>query len=178
MTGDRGVLYIVVCGAGPAAQVGELATSAQRAGWDVHLIATPAALAFIDTVALAATTGHPVRTGHRTDRTGQPRLPRADAIIVAPASYNTINKWATGIADTYHLDILAEAPAFDIPIVVLPFVNTALATRPPFLTSVQRLRDQGIHILLGPDGFVPHPPGTGTGRAFPWNAALNAIPDA
>ncbi|WP_376697698.1 flavoprotein [Sphaerisporangium siamense] len=33
-----------------------------------------------------------------------------DAIIVAPATYNTIDEFAQGIADTYALGILSEAP--------------------------------------------------------------------
>jgi hypothetical protein len=35
-------------------------------------------------------------------------LPPADAIAVAPATYNTINKWAAGISDTLALGILCE----------------------------------------------------------------------
>jgi hypothetical protein len=59
-------------------------------------------------------------------------LPHADAIVVAPATYNTINKWALGISDTYALGILAEAPGLRIPVVVLPIVNAALAANPSF----------------------------------------------
>jgi Flavoprotein len=32
-----------------------------------------------------------------------------DAIIVAPATFNTINKWAVGISDTLALGLLTEA---------------------------------------------------------------------
>jgi len=52
-----------------------------------------------------------------------------DAILVAPATYNTINKWAQGISDTYALGVLAETTGMDVPTVVLPFVNAALASR-------------------------------------------------
>ncbi|MQA97015.1 MAG: hypothetical protein GEV11_21080 [Streptosporangiales bacterium] len=65
----------------------------------------------------------------------QPRSPRADAVIVAPATYNTVNKWASGISDTYALGILAEAPGLGIPVVVWPFVNAALAGRRAFQRS-------------------------------------------
>jgi hypothetical protein len=74
----------------------------------------------------------------------------ADAIIVAPATYNTINKWAQGISDTYALGILAQTTALGVPIVVLPFVNSALAARAPFRRSIEELRREGVHILLGP----------------------------
>jgi hypothetical protein len=168
----RRVLYVIVCGAGPAADVGRLVDLAHERGWDVQLISTPAALGFLDVLALEAQTGRPVRSEYR--KPGQPRSPKAHAIIIAPASYNTINKWALGISDTYALGILAEAIGLQIPLVVLPFVNSALADRPPFRRSVQQLRDEGVRILLGPGEFEPHPPGTGGTRldTFPWQLAL------
>jgi hypothetical protein len=63
----------------------------------------------------------------------------------------------------------------DTPIVVLPFVNSALARRVAFRQSVETLRSEGVHILLGPGGFEPHPPRTGADRteAFPWRLALD-----
>jgi flavoprotein len=70
-------------------------------------------------------------------KAGAPRSHIPDAILVAPATYNTINKWAEGISDTYALGIPAEAIGLEVPIVVLPFVNTALAGRAPFRRSVE-----------------------------------------
>lgn len=168
-------LYIIVCAAGPAAHVARLIDLAQQQGWNVQIIATPAALDFIDVEALEKQTGRPVRSRYR--KPDQPRSPRADAIIVAPATYNTINKWANGISDTYALGILAEAPGLEIPVVVLPFVNTALAARRPFRDSVDTLRREGARVLLGPSQFEPHAPGTG-GHAlvsYPWGLALDEI---
>jgi hypothetical protein len=62
----------------------------------------------------------------------------------------------------------------DTPIVVLPFVNSALARRVAFQRSVETLTSEGVHILLGPGGFEPHPPRTGADRTttFPWHLAL------
>jgi phosphopantothenoylcysteine synthetase/decarboxylase len=151
----RGVLYVIVCAAGPARDVGKLVTLAQQHAWDVQIVATPSALDFIDVDSLEAQTGRPVRSRWR--KPDQPRPPRADAIIVAPATYNTINKWAGGISDTYALGILAEAVGLRIPVVVSPFVNTALAERRPFKESIEILRDEGVRILLGPGEFTPHP---------------------
>jgi len=169
------VLYVIVCSAGPAGQVGHLVQLAQDQGWGVQIIATPPALPFIDIPKLEAQTGRPVRSQYRSP--GEPRSPRADAIIVAPATYNTINKWANGISDTYALGILAEAPSLGIPVVVLPFVNSALASRPPFQDSVTKLRAESVRILLGPGQFEPHPPGTGGEHidTYPWALALTEL---
>ncbi|MFI9571426.1 flavoprotein [Microbispora rosea] len=175
MTESGKVLYVIVCAAGPAGDVGKLVTMAQDDGWTVQIVATPNALDFIDVPALEKQTGRPVRSQYR--KPGDPKPPRADAIIVAPATYNTINKFAQGIADTYALGLLAEAPGLGIPVVVLPFVNSALAAREPFRRSIDSLRSEGIEVLFGPGDFEPHHPGTGADSfvVYPWQRALKKV---
>jgi len=170
------VLYVIVCGAGPASAVGRLIEQAHDRGWDTHIIATPAALDFLDVDALEAQSGHPVRSDYGKASVGRRRsLPHADAIIVAPATYNTVNKWALGISDTYALGILAEAPGLGIPVIVLPFVNAALVANPSFYRSVDSLRALRVRVLIGPGEWEPHPPGTGGSciDTFPWHMALD-----
>jgi Flavoprotein len=169
------VLYLVVCAAGPAPLAGRFIDQAQARDWDTYVIATPAALDFLDPDALESQTGHPLRSQYpKPDSQSSRSLPHADAIVVAPATYNTINKWALGISDTYALGVLAEAPGLGIPLVVLPFVNTALAANPAFEQSINALRANGVHVLLGTGQWEPHPPGTGGSRTdtFPWHLAL------
>lgn len=167
------VLSVVVCGAGPATAIGTLVRLALERGWIVQVVATPAALEFFDQADIERLTGRPVRSQY--SKPGSPRSQVPDAIIVAPATYNTINKWAQGTSDTYALGVLAEMTGIGMPVVVLPFVNTALAGRVAFRRSVETLRSEGVRILLGPGGFEPHPPRTGAGRAesFPWHLALD-----
>ena len=173
MTQDGRVLTVIVCGAGPAPEIGQLVKLAQEHGWTVQVVATPAALDFLDVPAIEALTGSPVRSQYR--KPSEPRSRPADAIIVAPATYNTINKWAQGISDTYALGVLAETTGLGVPTIVLPFVNTALAGRTPFRRSVESLRSEGVTILLGPGGIQPHPPRTGGDLAdtFPWHLGLD-----
>jgi phosphopantothenoylcysteine synthetase/decarboxylase len=172
MTQPDRVLTVIICAAGPASEVGHLVKLAQEQGWTVQVVATPAALDFLDAPAIEAQTGNPVRSQYR--KPGELRSRPADAIIVAPATYNTINKWAQGISDTYALGVLAELTGLRIPIVVLPFVNSALASRIPFRRCVEQLRDEGVHILLGPGGVEPHEPHTGGQQIarYPWHSAL------
>jgi hypothetical protein len=175
LTGDASgrVLSVIVCGAGPATAISILVELALDRGWTIQVIATPAALEFFDQATIEQLTGSPVRSQY--SKPGSPRSRIPDAIIVAPATYNTINKWAQGTSDTYALGVLAETTGMDTPIVVLPFVNAALASRVAFIRSVETLRSEGVHILLGPGGFEPHPPRTGGSRteAFPWHLALD-----
>jgi hypothetical protein len=177
MTGEAPgrVLSIVVCGAGPATAIETFVKLALERGWTVQVIATPAALDFFDQAAIEALTGSPVRSQY--SQLGSPRSLIPDAIAVAPATYNTINKWATGASDTYALGVLAEQTAMGLPIVVLPFVNAALASRAPFQRNVESLRAEGVSILTGPGAIEPHQPHTGGALIdnYPWHLALEKI---
>jgi hypothetical protein len=169
------VLYLVITGAGPAQHIDVMVELALADGWSVHCIASPAAVEhFLDLDALEELTGHPVRTGHR--KPGQPGLPQADAVIVAPGTYNTINKWAAGIADTYVLVCLAELTGMGVRLVLLPFVNNALANNRSFQRSIDELRASGVRVLFGPGEFEPHPPRSGPSvmDGYPWKLALAA----
>ena len=167
------ILSVIVCGAGPAAAIDTFVELACQRGWAIQVVATPAALAFFDQTAIERETGNPVRSHY--SKPGAPRSLIPDAVIVAPASYNTVNKWAQGISDTYALGVLAELTGMGVPIIVLPFVNTALAGRAPFRQSVESLRAEGVRILLGPGAFQPHPPRTGGDLidSYPWHLALD-----
>ncbi|MFI6550098.1 flavoprotein [Streptomyces prunicolor] len=168
--GER-FLQIVVCAAGVAADVGKLITAAQGRHWDVGVVATPQALGFLDAEAVEAQTRHPIRSAWRTP--GQPRPTRpADAIAVAPATFNTVNKWAAGISDNLALGILCEAPAMDLPVAVLPYLNSAQAAHPAYRQSLERLREMGV--LIG--SYQPHRPKAGGGAdRFRWEEALELL---
>ncbi|WP_082206461.1 flavoprotein [Nocardiopsis sp. SBT366] len=156
---EQKTLYLVVCAAGPASEVDTLVGLAQGRGWTVQVMATPAALSFIDVEALEMQTGRPVRSQHRAS--GDPRSPKADAIIIAPATFNTINKLANGIADNYALDVTNEAIGIGIPIAILPFVNSSYAKRIPLQSSIDCLHREGVSFLMGRKMFEPHQPGHG-----------------
>ena len=156
-------------GAGAAAaDVGSLVRQALERGWTVQVIATPSALAFFDAAEVEALTGSPVRSQHRAPGTPRSRVP--DAIIVAPATFNLINQWALGIADSYALAVLAEQTGMGLPIVALPAVSAPLASRPQFARSLRALRGEGVSVLLGPGGTAP--PGEADGD-FPWSLGLD-----
>ncbi|MGW3607710.1 flavoprotein [Micromonospora sp. NPDC005161] len=145
--------------------------------WTTAVTATPSSLDFIDAEAIERLTGNPVRSTYRSFPSTRRSLPAADALIIAPATYNSVNKIALGIADNYAMTTIAELIGRHVPTVVVPFVNAALAARAPFQRAVASLRDERVRILLGTDdGWEPHPPGSGNSRqkAFPWTTAFDA----
>jgi phosphopantothenoylcysteine synthetase/decarboxylase len=144
----------------------------------VCVLTTPSGLRFADVAALEQVTGHPVRSQYKEP--GEPDvLPPPDAVIVAPATVNTINKWAAGICDTLALGILVEAIGKRLPLVALPFTNRAHAAHPAFAENVAKLRSWGVTVLFGPDVYPLHDPGTGSRylHLFPWSKAIEAIGD-
>ncbi|WP_353947300.1 flavoprotein [Streptomyces sp. HUAS MG91] len=149
----RPFLYVVVCAAGAADGIGKLIGPAREAGWDVGVIATPtAADGFFDVAAVREQTGRPVRAASR--RPGTPRpFPPADAVVVAPATFNTLNKWAAGIADTLAVATLCEACGAGVPVAAAPCVGEQLAAHPAYRDSLRRLRTMGVRFTEGPFGW-------------------------
>lgn len=54
------------------------------------------------------------------------RVRRHDAVLVAPATLNTVDKFATGIADTWAVSTLIEQYGHGAHLVFAPNVNLAL----------------------------------------------------
>lgn len=175
LDGSR-VLCVIACAAPPAAEVGQLVSLAQQRGWDVCVLTTPSARRFTDVPALERQTGQPVRSEYKNP--GEPDLlPGPDAVIVAPATVNTVSKWAAGICDTLALGILVEAIGKRLPIVALPSANQAHAAHPAFTENIGKLRSWGVSVLFGGDLHALPEPGAG-GRelaTFPWAATLDAL---
>ncbi len=163
------VLYTIVCAAPPAAYIQDFIQLAQERNWSTYVIATPYATRFIDIPLLTTLTGHPIKSDYRHPQ--QDSLPKADAIAVVPATFNTINKWATGIADTLALGILCEAMGYRVPIVAVPYLKQQLAQHPVFSKNLAFLQECGIHILYEPEQY-PSP------EMVPWSVILDTLDQA
>lgn len=147
--GTRPVLYVVGCGGSPARLLPDFVRFAQGQGWDVCVIATPDGAKFVDADHLAKLSGHPVRVHYK--HPDEPDvLPPANAFVIAPATFNTVNKLAQGISDTLALGLLNEAIGQGLPIVAVPWPNAHLARHPVFPRSIDTLRAWGITIVLDP----------------------------
>src|SRR5690348_11522844 len=74
-------------------------------------------------------------------------LTRADLLVVAPATANTIAKLAHGIAD----NVLTEAAlAHRGPVLVAPAMNPRMWSHGATRANVETLQARGVH-LVGPD---------------------------
>ncbi|GLV59812.1 hypothetical protein KDH_66360 [Dictyobacter sp. S3.2.2.5] len=150
------VLYVIACGSSSAFLTPDLVRCAQSTGWTVCVITTPSGRNFIDIPVLEQLTGYPVRSEYKKPEEPDV-LPRADAIIVFPATFNTINKWALGISDTLAVGLLSEYTGLNKPIVAVPCFKTGggLDTNPAFKRSLRLLRKYKIHVLYEPQLYPP-----------------------
>ena len=142
---DR-VLYVIGCAAPPVQDLGALVDLVRAGGWQACVIPTPAAAEWLDTEALASRTGFPVRSAARRPE-DRSRLPPADAALVAPATFNTINKLAGGISDNFALGVAHEGIGRGMPTLVMPYAKPTLAAHPLFAASLSTLTRWGVVVL-------------------------------
>lgn len=168
-------LYLFGSAAPPVFDIAGVIEDAQSRGWDVCLGLTPTAAGWLHESldGLAALTGHPVRSEYKMP--GEPDVwPPADVIVVAPATFNTINGWALGLTNRFVVGVVAEAIGKGVPLVAMPCVNAAYVRHPQFERSVETLRGAGVTVLYGEGGFVPNQPGQSRPGEYPWHLALEA----
>lgn len=168
-------LYLFGSAAPPVFDVAQVITDARSRGWDVRLGLTPTAARWLgpQIAELERLTGGPVRSEYKIP--GEPDVwPKADVILLAPATFNTVNAWALGLTSTFVVGVVAEGIGKGIPIVTMPCVNAPYARHRQFARSVGELREMGVTVLYGEGGFVPNQPGQGKPSAYPWEAALDA----
>lgn len=121
-------------------------------GHEVHVVPTADALRFVGQPTWEAISRNPVTTSVHEDvatvrhvSLGQ----RADLVIVAPATANTLAKMAAGLAD----DLLGTTLlATTAPVVVAPAMHTEMWRHPATQANLQVLRSRGVHVVGPADG--------------------------
>jgi phosphopantothenoylcysteine decarboxylase / phosphopantothenate---cysteine ligase len=128
----------------------------QRGGHGVTVVMTRAARRFVGPATFAALSGRPVGTDlfGAEERPGYGHLElarRADLMLVAPASANTIAKLAAGLAD----GLLGSAYlAFDGPVVIAPAMNTRMWTHPATTRNLGLLAERGVQVVEPASGLL------------------------
>jgi phosphopantothenoylcysteine decarboxylase len=143
---NKRVVYVVGFAAPPVHDLASLVALLSYDGWDSHVVLSPTAADWVDSATLADASGNPVRFEPRRPDELDP-LPPADAVITAPITFNSFNKWAAGINDTLALGLLNEAIGYDVPITAAPCVKAELRRHPAYETSHARLTNAGIEVL-------------------------------
>jgi phosphopantothenoylcysteine decarboxylase/phosphopantothenate--cysteine ligase len=119
----------------------ELCRLLVRAGHDVVPLVTPGAERFVTAETFRALARRPAADDVYL------HLTRADLLVVAPLTANTLAKLAHGLAD----NVLTEAAlAHRGPLLVAPAMNPRMWSHPATRANVEALRARGVE-LVGPD---------------------------
>src|SRR5919202_2518821 len=132
----------------------ELVRLLVRAGHEVVPLVTPGADRFV-----RADTFHALARRAPSDDP-YPHLERADLLVVAPLTANTLAKLAHGLADW----VLTEAAlAHRGPTLVAPAMNPRMWSHPATQANIELLRARGVE-LIGPEEGDLAEGGSGVGR--------------
>ena len=150
-------VLVGVAGGIAAYKAAELVRLLDKAGAIVDVAMTPRAQEFIGAMTFQALTRRPVFTDlfSLTEEAtiGHIALAdRADLVIVAPATANTIARMAAGMSDDA---LTATILATQAPVLLAPSMNTNMWANPLTQVNLRKLMDVAGHRVVGPgDGFL------------------------
>jgi phosphopantothenoylcysteine synthetase/decarboxylase len=137
--------YLIVTGTTTAPRAAELVHGLLQRFETVITIATPHAARVIAARDLSSIPGNRLVESY-FDAAILPR-PADGVVLVAPCSFNTLNKLAAGIADNLALSLTAEAIGRGTPVVVALSLNPPLYRHPRTAESIETLRRWGVEVV-------------------------------
>lgn len=158
-------VLLCVCGGVAAYKSVELVRRLRDRGIDVQVVMTENAEHFVGTTTFQAVSGQPVRTTLWDDAAeaamGHIELARwPDAIVIAPATANTLAKLAHGMAD----DLVSTlCLATTSPIYVAPAMNHRMWLHAATQSNIETLKSRGVSVV-GPGVGAQACGETGPGR--------------
>ena len=125
-----------------------------KAGFEVRVVMTSGAQAFITPLTLQALTGNEVHISLLDEKAeagmGHIELAKwADLVVIAPASANTLARLAMGMADDLLTTVCLATTA---PVIIAPAMNQQMWAHPAVNLNVQTLRDMNYQIIAPASG--------------------------
>ena len=130
----------------------EVLRGMQRVGCEVRVTMTKHACEFIQPLTFRALSGSYVVVDDYAADNPDPIAhitfsQTVDLFIIAPATANTLAKLANGVADDF---LTSTYLACTAPVLIAPAMNTVMWEHPATRRNLQKLRDDGVH-LIDPD---------------------------
>ena len=151
-----------VTGGVAAYKAAELVRRLQQEKLDVQVVMTRAAQEFITPLTFAALTGQKVITDIFAAAGAAPAnvesaiehiavAQRIDLLLVAPATADTLGKFAHGIAEDFLSTLYLATKA---PVVVAPAMNVNMWEHPATQQNLAALRARGVHVVDPDEGYL------------------------
>ncbi len=143
-------IVLGVTGSIAAVETVKLARELIRHGADVHAVLSKSATTIVHPNALQFATGHDVDTqldGSMRYLEMCGKDGKADLLLIAPCTSNTISKIANGIDDTPVTTYAVNALGSGIPIVIAPAAHETMMDNPAVVENLHRLRTLGVELV-------------------------------
>ena len=134
----------------------EVLRELQKRDVDVHVVMTEAATRFVTPMTMEALSHHPVfvdqwALGEQSDIRHISLADAAGLLLVAPATANTLGKFARGIADDALSTLYTATKA---PVLVAPAMNVNMFDHPAVVENLEILRARGVGIVEPGSGYL------------------------
>lgn len=134
----------------------EIARGLQQNGHDVVAVMTRSARRFIGPLTFEAITRREVITdqwkpGVNADVEHIAIASGIDLLVVAPATANTIGKFANGLADDFLSSLYTATRA---PVLIAPAMNTNMFEHPAVAKNLETLIARGVHVVDPGSGYL------------------------
>src|SRR6202044_3131186 len=167
MSAGRVKVTVGVCGGVAAYKAVELVRLLQDAGLDPHVVMTRAAEEFVKPLTFAAISGHKgitslwsedagagtegdeASTGSVIEHINEAQTTKV--LIVAPATADTLAKFAHGLADDFLSTMFLATTA---PVIVAPAMNVNMWEHPATRANVATLKARGVHVVEPWSGYL------------------------
>ena len=149
-------LIIAVCGGIAAYKVADVVSKLVQLGAGVTVCMTDEAQKFVTPLTFEALSGRPVRTStfslvESSDPQHISLTQRADLMLVAPATNNTIARVAHGLTDDLVSLMICAAAC---PVVFAPAMNNRMWAHPIAQENIQKLTTIGYKFIGPEDGWL------------------------
>lgn len=169
-------IVLGVTGSIAAYKAADLASKLTQAGALVDVVLTEAAARFVTSLTFQSVTGRPARTdlwaaSAEAHIAHVALSQKAQLMVIAPASANTIAKLAHGLADNL---LTVTALAARCPLLLAPAMDGGMYEHPATQANLKTLQDRGV-TLLGPSQGRMASGLAGRGRLLEPNEILGHI---
>jgi phosphopantothenoylcysteine decarboxylase / phosphopantothenate---cysteine ligase len=142
-----------ISGSIAAVEVPRIIRELLRHGAEVQAVMSPEATRIITPEAIEFATGHPpiLQLSGNVEHVTLlgPGAGRADMLLIAPATANTISKIAHGIDDTAVTSCASVALGGGVPLLIAPAMHSHMGLNPAVRENLERLRSWGVGIIRG-----------------------------
>ena len=150
------IIGLGVTGCIAAYKAVEVMRGLQKRGADVRVVMTRHATEFVGPLTFQSISGFPV-ISEMFAPTDDPEIKHIqlaqsiDLLLVAPATANTLAKFANGIADEFLSTLYISTTA---PVLVAPAMNVEMWAHPATRENVRRLRERGVQFIDPGEGYL------------------------